>query len=262
MTGSVQAERGGTAMPVHDWTRVDAGIFHHFHHEWISEIARALNCGLLPEDYYALAEQFAGGLGPDVLTLEGPGEDGDPASTSPSPNGGGLLLAPPRVQLTAETDAEYYRRKHSAVEVRHVSGDRVVAMVEVVSPGNKSTRHAIRSFVEKVAELLERRVHLLIIDLHPPGKRDPQGIHALIWKEYAGQKYTAPPERPFTLASYETDLGTRAYVVHVALGGTLTDMPLFLEPRAHVEVPLESTCQAAFAAVPRRWRAVLERPAP
>ena len=32
-------------MPMHDWTRVLAGIFHHFHHEWISEIARSLNNG-------------------------------------------------------------------------------------------------------------------------------------------------------------------------------------------------------------------------
>ena len=30
-------------MPIHDWTRVDAGIFHAFHHDWITEIARALN---------------------------------------------------------------------------------------------------------------------------------------------------------------------------------------------------------------------------
>jgi hypothetical protein len=35
-------------MPVHDWARVDAGIFHHFHVAWIDEIARALNRGLLP----------------------------------------------------------------------------------------------------------------------------------------------------------------------------------------------------------------------
>lgn len=54
-------------MPIHDWTRVDAGIFHHFHHGWITEIARALNRGLLPPEYYALAEQRAAGFGPDVL---------------------------------------------------------------------------------------------------------------------------------------------------------------------------------------------------
>ena len=38
-------------MPMHDWTRVEAGIYHHFHHEWISAIGRSLNRGLLPEDY-------------------------------------------------------------------------------------------------------------------------------------------------------------------------------------------------------------------
>ena len=49
-------------VPVHDWTRVDAGIFHDFHHEWISEIKRALNRGILAPPYYALAEQIAGSL--------------------------------------------------------------------------------------------------------------------------------------------------------------------------------------------------------
>ena len=36
-------------MPVHDWTRVEAGIFHAFHVAWVPEIQKALNGGLLPE---------------------------------------------------------------------------------------------------------------------------------------------------------------------------------------------------------------------
>ena len=44
-------------MAVHDWTRVDAGLFHAFRHGWIEELARALNAGLLPTDYFALPEQ-------------------------------------------------------------------------------------------------------------------------------------------------------------------------------------------------------------
>ena len=51
-------------MPIHDWTRVNPGIFHHFHLEWIGDLSRVLNRGLLPPDYYALAEQIAGGFGP------------------------------------------------------------------------------------------------------------------------------------------------------------------------------------------------------
>src|SRR5437763_5036224 len=156
-------------MPIHDWTRVEAGIFHDFHHALIEQIKRALNGGVLPPDYYALAEQHAGGFGPDVLTLQGSGDDGG-APPPPAPAGHTAVLSPaPALAPTAETDLEFYRRKHTPVVVRHVSGDRVVAMVEVVSPGNKAARHAIRSFVEKAAELLDRRIHLLIVDLFPPG---------------------------------------------------------------------------------------------
>ncbi len=247
-------------MPIHDWTRVEAGIFHDFHHAWIEEIKRALNGGLLPEEYYALAEQHAAGLGPDVLALQGPSDDNGEAGPSKMPAGGGtgLLLAPPKIRLTAETEMEFYRRKQNTVTVRHVSGDRVVAMIEVVSPANKNTRSGFRSFVEKVAELLDKRVHLLILDLHPPGKRDPHGLHAAIWEEIAGEESAGPPARPLVLASYETALTVRAFVATVAVGDPLPEMPLFLEPGAHIDVPLEATYRAAFAALPRRWQRVLE----
>ncbi len=56
-------------MPLHDWARVDAGIFHAFHVAWLPELQKALNSGLLPEGYYALAEQHAGRAIADVLTL-------------------------------------------------------------------------------------------------------------------------------------------------------------------------------------------------
>src|SRR5206468_2795490 len=81
---------GGEAMPVHDWTRVDAGIFHAFHHDWITDLARTLNRGILPEDYYALPEQHAAGFGPDVLTLQGTQEEEDEDdSTPPATSDGG-----------------------------------------------------------------------------------------------------------------------------------------------------------------------------
>lgn len=57
-------------MPIHDWTRVDAGLFHAFDQSWITRLCDALNEGRLPEDYFALAEQSIGRPIPDVLTLE------------------------------------------------------------------------------------------------------------------------------------------------------------------------------------------------
>jgi hypothetical protein len=228
-------------MPVHDWTRVDAGIFHDFHHAWIEEIKRALNGGLLPIHYYALVERHAADVGPDVVT-------GPP----------GVLPPPPWIPLTAGTDLSFYPHEQNSVVVRHVSGDRVVAMVEVVSPGNKASRNALRSFVEKAAGLLDRRVHLLILDLHPPGKRDPNGIHGAIWEEVAGAEFEAPAGKPLTLVAYEAGPSVAAYVEPLAVGDPLLGMPLFLEPGRYTHVPLEATYQAAFAAVPRRWRDVLE----
>ena len=248
-------------MPVHDWTLVEPGVFHHFHLAWIERLAGALNSGLLPEGYYALAEQRAAGFGPDVLTLDARTDDRDEeVEGTITPSGApALLLAPPRVRITAETEMEFYRRKQNAVVLRHVSGDQMVAVLEVVSPGNKAGRAAVRSFVEKAAELLQRRIHLLILDLHPPGRRDPQGIHGLIWEEISGEEYTAPPDKPLTLAAYESSLTVRAFVEPLAIGDRLTDMPLFLEPGAHVLVPLEKTYEGAFAALPSRWRVVLEK---
>src|ERR1043166_5496730 len=107
-------------MPVHDWTHVDAGIFHAFHHDWITEIARALNRGLLPAAYYALSEQLAGGLGPDVLTLRRLGSIG-PTSIGTPPEGGiALAVAPPQVRIRMHAEANRYAAKTKAVTIRQI----------------------------------------------------------------------------------------------------------------------------------------------
>jgi hypothetical protein len=211
-------------MPMHDWTRVPAAIFHAFHHSWLSSLADVLNSIGLPDDHYALPEQHA---------VAGEG--------------------------TEESDAEFYRRRKSSIAVRHVSGDRMVAVLEIVSPGNKSTNHAIKAFVDKACELLEHRIHLLIVDPFPPGPRDPAGVHAAIWQEMKDESFAVmPADKPLTLVAYECSLTTRAYIEPVAVGDRLPDMPLFLEAEAHVRVPLEPTYNTAFANMPRRWRTVLD----
>jgi Protein of unknown function (DUF4058) len=251
-------------MPIHDWTRVEAGVFHHFHGYWVGEIGKALNRGLLPADYYALTEQVAGIAGPDVLTLQlsGPQGNGSATTSSGQDEGQGTLAlatAPPRVRLTGELDESAYVRKTRSVVIRHVTGDRVVALVEILSPGNKSSRNAIRSLLNKVTGVLNSGYHLLLIDLHPPGRRDPQGIHGLVLEEFADESaYSLPPDKPLTLASYTGGDQKRYFVEQVAVGDTLPDMPLFLDPEHYVPVPLEAAYREAWEAVPRRWRTVLE----
>lgn len=246
-------------MPMHDWTKVPAGIFHAFHHGWISAISDELNAGALPTDYYALPEQIAAGFGPDVLTLQGrsPLEQGNSGATA------GLATAAPPVtrpqtRFTAEAEGESYRRRKKSVVVRHVSGDRVVAVVEIVSPGNKSTAHNLLAFVEKALELLDRRIHLLVADPFPTGPRDANGIHSVIWEAWSGEAFDLPDDKTLTLVSYECDTITRAYIEPFAVGDPLPDMALFLEPEYCVNVPLEKSYQAAYSVMPRRWRDVLD----
>jgi len=249
-------------MPIHDWTRVTPGIFHHFHHEWISTLNRSLNAEL-PGDYYALAEQIAGGMGPDVLTLEArSGNEFQPTGEAGSGHGDGVGLAlesaPPQVQFTATSAVERYSQRRSRIAIRHSSGDRVVAVLEIVSPGNKSSRHALRAFVEKAVQFLDSDVHLLIIDLFPPTPRDPQGIHSAIWSEIEETDFELPGDRRLTLVAYSSWETKRAFIQPVAVGEPLPDMPLFIEPGRYIPVHLDATYTSAFEAVPARWRAELD----
>lgn len=235
-------------MPAHDWTRVTAGIFHDFRHSWIEELRRSLNGGRIPDKHYTLVEQLDRTFGSDVLATE-------------ADLGFGVSAADESGGLTAEAEMDWYARKQSTVVVRHSSDDRIVALIDVVSPGNKASQHALRSFVDKAAYALDRGYHLLLLDLHAPGPHDPNGIHGALWSEIANDKYRQPADKPLTLAAYvAAPESTQAYVEPVAVGDTLADMPLFLQPTAYVTVPLEQTYQAAFRAVPQRWRRVLEPP--
>lgn len=252
-------------MPIHDWTRVSDGTWHDFHLAWIAEIRNALNGGLLPPKYYAQAEQIAGPLGPDVLTLQEPDTplpNGKPLASSDDGDGSGVAIAtaPPRMRHTAEAEMNDYILKRRTIVIRHNSGDRIVALLELVSPGNKSAQHAINSFVEKAQEALFRGYHLLVVDLFPPGPRDPNGIHAAIWGGFSDEKFELPPDEPLTLVSYSAGQRKKAYIEPTAVGRAIIDMPLFLTPERYVNVPLEATYQSAYRGVPRKWKAVLETP--
>jgi hypothetical protein len=173
---------------------------------------------------------------------------------------GGLAVATvrPRARLTATAAMDDYVLKRRTIVIRHSSGDRIIALLEIVSPGNKSSRHALRSFVEKAVEALYRGYHLLIVDLFPSTPRDPQGIHGAIWREISDDAFELPAGEPLTLAEYSAGPVKRAWVEPTAVGRALLDMPLFLEPEIYVNVPLEATYQAAYRGVAQRWKRVLE----
>ncbi len=138
----------------------------------------------------------------------------------------------------------------------------MVAVLEIVSPGNKESRHAIRTFARKALAFLNAKIHLLIVDLFPPGRRDPQGIHKVIWDQLRDEPFTLPPDKPLTLAAYAAGGEITAYVEPVAVGDPLPDMPVFLTVDRYVPCPLESTYQTAWEQFPAPLKGPLESPPP
>jgi hypothetical protein len=241
-------------MPIHDWSRVDANLFHDFHQTWTIGIRNALNGGILPKGYSALVEQHAAGVVPDVLALQRRQRTKQPIQ----PTSGGVLIAtPPKTRHVIRAAEEISAQRGNRVTIRHPLGS-VVCVIEIVSPGNKSSRSALRSFVEKTVDFLKSGVHLLVIDLFPPSVRDPQGIHKAIWDEIEDQPFELPPDKPLTLAAYWAGVPKTAYVEPVAVGDVLPDMPAYLDWDNHVPVPLEATYNATWVTCPEDMREAVE----
>jgi hypothetical protein len=241
-------------MPIHDWTRVDAGLFHAFHQSWIIRLCDTLNTDRLPADYFALPEQSIRGPIPDVLTLElAPGRE----ETNRTATALAVAAVPPRARLVQRAEDRIYARKADRVAVRHRHGQ-IVAVVEIVSPGNKASKNELRTFVEKTSELIVQGIHLLVIDLFPPSKRDPQGIHKAIWDEFEEADFEMPVDKPLTLAAYDAGPPPVAYVEPIAVGEALPDMAIFLKPDFYVPAPLEATYESAWYHFPAAMKRLLE----
>ena len=126
------------AATVHDWTRVDDATFHDFHNTWLVLLKVALNRGLLPPGYYAQVEQRANQYESDVPALERPVPPANgptPAPPNSPPAAGAVAVAdtPPAAAVHLAAPG----RRPRSVAVRHVSGHRVAALIELTSPANK-----------------------------------------------------------------------------------------------------------------------------
>jgi hypothetical protein len=240
-------------MPMHDWTQVEPTIYHHFHQRWSVAIADALNAGLLPSGLSALIEQHTGGVVPDVLAVE---------RRTPRRQRPGGTATIPHTRMTIQTQANTLLRRANRVAIRHRLGE-VVCIIEIVSPGNKASRSAVRSFVEKTHEFLRAAVNVLLVDPFPPGPRDPHSLHKLIWDELEEVPFEMPADEPLLLASYRTrdesvGLSPIAYLEPFRVGAAMPDMPAWIDPDSFVEVPLERTYQSAWDVCPSDFRYLVE----
>ena len=246
-------------MMIHDWTRVDAGMFHDFHTAWLGALRGALNRGLMPPGYSAVIEQYLGPGNVDVATLAA--DDATPPAVWDGGASGGvgtLATAPPKVAQTRvcvpPAEARFPRR---SLTIRRRGGRRPVAVIEIVSAGNKSSVAEIERFVGKVVGAVQDGLHTLVVDLHPPTARDPDGIHGLIGAELGDRKYRFDPAKPLTFVSYLADDPPTVYLEPKAVGDAVPDMPLFLDPGHYVNVPLADTYEFTFEGIAPEERAAL-----
>lgn len=242
-------------MPMHNWTKVPPGTYHNFHYRWIAAIMDQLNAGLLPPGCFAMAEQVIGRPEPDVVALKG-FEVSDQSIAQST-----LVLAEPAskpsTSLVMKAEIERYSLKANRIVVRHSSGE-VLAIIELISPGNKSSISAIRSIVDKLVDLFYNGINLLVVDPFPPGPRDPNGIHALIWEQVNDEPFLLPPDRPLTCASYQASPTKTAWIEPISVGMELPVMPLFLKGQAYINLPLESSYQETWGFLPKELKRLVD----
>ena len=238
-------------MPMHDWSRLTGGEFHDFHVAWLSELRKALNGGLLPPGHYAAVELHIKSYYPDVMTLR---ED---AVADESAGSGATVLSRPQAGPTLRAAISQHSKHNRVVAIRSKGGARLVAVIEVVSPGNKTTRNGIDALLRKSVELVSNGVHLVILDVFAPGRLDPHGLHALIWEELTGDALP-PPTKPLSVVSYEATHLVSAYVQELSPGDVIQDTPLFMLQDGCVQLPVEATYMAAFDAMAYPFRNTLD----
>jgi hypothetical protein len=248
-------------MPMHDWTKVEAWVYHDFHTIYLVMLRHELNAKL-PAGYYAVAEQNLRTLGPDILALQTalpvPLEQPQPnIYTHDALETAGILVADRAKKIPG------FRQKR--LTIRHSSNNRVVAILELVSRGNKESKSGIQQFTRKICHALEEGIHAVIIDPFPPSRLDPNGIHAIIWS-----RLTARPSATKNLTccaiSYESLMGEdetyRSYIATFRPGDPLPDIPLFLNPGQAIILSLEAAYVKAYEEVLPQHREILERSEP
>jgi len=127
-------------VPIHDWSQVPAGLFHHFHQSWSIRIADALNAGRLPSGVEALIEQRVGLREAGILSIERRQRDG----RYPERNGGVVTLERPVARIVQRSDRHMYAARANRIVVRHHLG-RMIAVIEIVSPGAEAHERDFRT---------------------------------------------------------------------------------------------------------------------
>ncbi len=210
-------------MALHNWMRIDEGIFHDFYLSWNAELIRTFNIVLLPKDYYALIE-------PSSHTVDVDHE-------------------------VKSTYAALARR----ITIRRSTDHKEMAIIEIVSPCIKTNQRAFENFVHRAVNLIRQGIHLLVIDILPPSSGKQCETHQAIWAEVANLDHVLSGKKTGVLSSYQAGVVPNVFIEAIAVGDSLAGRPVFRNEDQYMPVPLEETYQKAWETVPEYWREVITK---
>jgi hypothetical protein len=215
-----------------------------FHVNWAGAIADDLNESLLPEGYFA--EEHAR-LGPrveiDVATFDDPGPSG--------PREGGTATLPPRVWVPPAATIVVPAAFPDAFEVlvfESEGGARLVAAIELVSPGNKDRDAQRQAFAVKCASYLCRGISLIVIDIVSNRRAN---LHNEIMRVLGhGEAFAMPSEAALYGVAYrpivrDGEEQIEAWPSALELGRPLPVLPLALNAELALPIDLEASYTTA-----------------
>jgi hypothetical protein len=225
-----------------------------FHSSWATKLADTLTERWLPPNYIA-EEQVH--LGPsieiDVATLA------RDASGISEEEGGAVATLGPKVWTPPTADAVIPSVFPDTFEVRILStdtGPKLVAAIELISPGNKDRPAERRAFATKVASYLYQGISVIIVDIVTNRRAN---LHNEVLRVMeAAETLQLPPETTLYAVAYHPLRRSQGDEIDIwrsplVLGGDLPTLPLGL--RADLVIPVDFELTYAEACLRKRLTA-------
>lgn len=237
-----------TAMPLLDHFHAPLTPARHgesFHVNWAGAMADALNERLLPPGYFAEEQTHRGArVEIDVATYEAAGE-------SVAPRNGGIATLPARTwtpPAPALVVPTAFPDNFEVLVFESEGGARLVAAIELVSPGNKDRPAHRRAFAIKCASYLCQGIGLVVVDIVT--SRQANMHNAIVDMLGCGTAALLPPDALLYATAYRPIVRAEQEQIDIwsevlGLERPLPTMPLALTADLCLPLDLEATYTAA-----------------
>jgi hypothetical protein len=213
-----------------------------FHSSWATRLADALTERWLPPNY--IAEEHAH-FGPSIEIDVGTFER--ETTTTAAEANGGVATVGPKVWAPPAADGNFAAVFPDTFEVRVVctdTGPKLVAAIELVSPGNKDRASERRAFAIKCASYLYQGISVIVVDI-VTNRRANLHNEILELMDGAGSLRLTPESNLYAVAYRPLRRGKEDVIdvwrSSLALGRPLPTLPLGLQADLAVPVDFEAT---------------------